>query len=92
MVTDLCHFVISLFRGAGEKKQNCSYENDSNLYIINHTSWVAVVTLTDCPKSVHNRCVIELFVALFMLSLSPYDISVTINLFISVQFVMGLHV
>ena len=31
---------------------------------VNHTSWVAVVTPTDRPKSVRNRCVIELFVAL----------------------------
>ena len=28
---------------------------------VNHTSWVAVVTPTDRSKSVHNRCVIELF-------------------------------
>ena len=28
---------------------------------VNHTSWVAVVTPTDRPKSVHNRCLIELF-------------------------------
>ena len=28
---------------------------------VNHASWVAVVTPTDRPKSVHNRCVIELF-------------------------------
>ena len=28
---------------------------------VNHTSWVAVVTPTDRPKSVCNRCVIELF-------------------------------
>ena len=28
---------------------------------VNHTSWVAVVTPTDRPKSVRNRCVIELF-------------------------------
>ena len=28
---------------------------------VNHTSWVAVVTQTDRPKSVRNRCVIELF-------------------------------
>ena len=28
---------------------------------VNHTSWVAVVTPTDHPKSVRNRCVIELF-------------------------------
>ena len=28
---------------------------------VNHTSWVAVVTSTDRPKSVRNRCLIELF-------------------------------
>ena len=28
---------------------------------VNHTSWVAEVTSTDRPKSVRNRCVIELF-------------------------------
>ena len=28
---------------------------------VNHTSWVAVVTLTDRPKSVRNYCLIELF-------------------------------
>ena len=28
---------------------------------VNHTSWVAVVTPTDRPKSVRNRCLIELF-------------------------------
>ena len=27
---------------------------------VNHTSWVAIVTPTDRPKSVHNRSVIEL--------------------------------
>ena len=35
---------------------------------VNHTSWVAVVTPTDRPKSVRNRCVIEFFMALFILS------------------------
>ena len=43
---------------------------------VNHTSWVVVVTPTDRPKSVRNRCVIELFVALFVLSLCPFNISV----------------
>ena len=47
-----------------------------------HTSWVAVVTPTDRPKSVRNRCVIELFVALFVLSLCPYDISVSVGAFV----------
>ena len=28
---------------------------------VDHTSWVAVVTPTDCPKSVRNRCVVEFF-------------------------------
>ena len=27
----------------------------------NHNSWITVVTPTDNPKSVHNRCVIEVF-------------------------------
>ena len=49
---------------------------------VNHTSWVAVVTPTDRPKSVRNRCVIELFVALFMLSLCPFDISVGVWAFV----------
>ena len=29
--------------------------------LVNHTSWVAVVSPTDRPKSVRNRCLIELF-------------------------------
>ena len=45
---------------------------------VNHTSWVAVVTPTDRPKSVRNRCLIELFVALFVL-LCPFDISVGVG-------------
>ena len=43
---------------------------------VNYTSWVAIVTPTDRPKSVRYRCVIEIFVALFVLSLCPFDMSV----------------
>ena len=43
---------------------------------------MAVVTPTDRPKSVRNRCVIELFVALFVLSLCPFDISVRVGAFV----------
>ena len=49
---------------------------------VNHTSWVAVVTPTDRPKSVRNRCLIDLFVALFVLSLCPFDISVGVEAFV----------
>ena len=49
---------------------------------VNHTSRVAVVTPTDRPKSVHNRCVIELFMALFVLSLYPFDIYVGVWAFV----------
>ena len=49
---------------------------------VNHTSWVALVTETDRPKSVRNRCSIELFVALFVLSLCPFDISVGVGAFV----------
>ena len=53
---------------------------------VNHTSWVAVVTPTDRPKSVRNRCLIELFVALFVFLICPFDISVGVG-----DFVIGLR-
>ena len=40
---------------------------------------------TDRPKSVRNCCLMEFFVALFVLSLCPFDISVGV-----VAFVIGL--
>ena len=46
---------------------------------VNHTSWVAVVTPTDRPKSVGNCCLIEHFVTLFVLLLCPFYISVGIG-------------
>ena len=49
---------------------------------VNHTSWVAVVTPTDRPKSVCNRCLIDLFVALFVLSLCPFVIFVGVGAFV----------
>ena len=49
---------------------------------VNHTSWVTVATPTYRPKSVRNRCVIELFVALFVLSLCPFDVSVGVGTFV----------
>ena len=49
---------------------------------VNHTSWVAVVNRTDRPKSGGNRCVIDFFVALFVLSLCPFYISVGVGAFV----------
>ena len=39
---------------------------------VNHTSCLAVVTLTDKPNSVSNRCVFEHFVCVFVFSLCAY--------------------
>ena len=39
----------------------------------NYTSWVAIVTPTDRPKSVRNRCVIEVFGGDFVLSRCFFD-------------------
>ena len=39
---------------------------------VNHTSWVAVVTPTDRPKSVHNRCLIELFCGVVFVVALPF--------------------
>ena len=43
---------------------------------------MAVVTPTDRAKSVRNRCVIELFVALFVLSFCPFDNSAGVGAFV----------
>ena len=39
---------------------------------VDHTSWVAVVTPTDRPKSVRNRCVIELFCCVVCVVTLPF--------------------
>ena len=44
---------------------------------VNQTSWVAVVTPTDRPKSVRNRCLIELFCGVVCV-----DISVGVGAFV----------
>ena len=43
---------------------------------------MAVVTQTDRPKSVRNRCVIDLVGGVFVLSLCPFDISVGAGAFV----------
>ena len=57
---NVCHFDYTAVAGSGKV---------GSINQVNHTSWVAVVTPTDRPKSVCNRCVIELFVAFFVLSM-----------------------
>ena len=39
---------------------------------VNHTSWVALVTPTDRPKSVRNRCLIELFCGVVCVVTLPF--------------------
>ena len=48
----------------------------------NHTSWVAIVTPTDRPKSVRNRCVIEVFCVVFVFSSCFLDCSVSVGAFV----------
>ena len=47
----------------------------SVLFLFNHTSLVAVVTPTDHPKSVRNRCIIDVFGGVFVLSLCFFELS-----------------
>ena len=48
----MCVLLITrLLRGVGRRARK----------LVNHTSWVAVVTPTDRPKSVRNCCLIKLF-------------------------------
>ena len=44
--------------------------------------WVTVVTPTDRPKSVRNRCVIEVFGGFFVLSRCFLDFSVSVGVFV----------
>ena len=55
---NVCHFDYTAVARSG---------NIWPVSLVNHT--VAVVTPTDRPESVRNRCVIDFFVALFVMSL-----------------------
>ena len=46
---------------------------------VNHTSWVTAATPTDRSKSVRNRCVIEVFGGVFMLSRCFFNFSVGVG-------------
>ena len=48
----------------------------------NHTSWVAVATPTDRPKSVCNRCVIEVFGGVFVLTFCFLEFSLGVRAFV----------
>ena len=49
----------------------------------NHTSGVTVVTPTDLPKSVRNRCVIKVFGGVFMLSRCFLNFSLGVGAFVT---------
>ena len=49
---------------------------------VNDTSWVALITQTDRPKSVRNRCSIELFCGVVCVVTCPFDISVGVGAFV----------
>ena len=49
---------------------------------LNHTSWVAIVTPTDHPKSVRNRCVIEVFGGVCVLLRHLLGFSVGVGTFV----------
>ena len=85
-----CLFVVYIRRLINQFLKVCPFDYTAvaesgkvgSVNQVNHTSLVTVVTATDRPKSVRNRCVIELFVALFVLSLCPFDISAGVGAFV----------
>ena len=48
---------------------------------LNHTSWVAVVTPTDVPKSIRNCCVISLLCGVVCIA-CPFDSSAGVGAFV----------
>ena len=69
-------------RSAGRTKH---VEGWTPVIRFNYTSGVAVVTPTDRPKSVCNRCVIKVFDGVFVLSRCFLDLSVGVG-----DFIIGL--
>ena len=49
---------------------------------VNHTSWMALVTQTDRPKSVRYRRLIEFFCGVVCVVTCPFDISVGVGAFV----------
>ena len=63
--SNICHAILKL------KSNVCCgwWEGWVHVNRLNHTSWMAVITPTDRPKSVRNRCVIEVCGGVFVLSI-----------------------
>ena len=54
-------YVLLLTRCCGK------FEGSALVNRFNHTTGMIVVTPTDCPKSIRNRCVIEVIGSVFVL-------------------------
>ena len=77
---------LQIFKCVSSWLHSCCEKWDGSAFKpVIHTSQLAVVTPTDRPKLVRDRCLIELFGGVFVLSLCPFDISVDIG-----AFAMGL--
>ena len=60
----------------------CKWESWDPINRFNNTSLLAIVTPTDRPKSVRNRCVIEVFSGIFVLSCCFLNLSVGVGAFV----------
>ena len=60
---NVCHFDYTAVAGSGKV---------GPVNQVNQTSWLAVVTPTDRPKSVRNRCLIELFYGVVCVVALPF--------------------
>ena len=70
----VCGWMLKLFSGIGKV---------GPVNKVNHTSWVAGVAPTDRPKSVRNRCIIELFCGVVCVVVTlPFDISAVVEAFV----------
>ena len=63
---------LQIFKCVSFWLHGCCWVGRLGSVSINHTSWVAVVTPTDRPKSVRNCCVIELFCGVVCVVTLPF--------------------
>ena len=75
-LTFVCVYIIALLYNTWQ------FNSAKTIFAFCMTSWVAIVTPTDRPKSVRNRCVIEVFYVVFVFSSCFLDCSVSVGAFV----------
>ena len=79
---EIKHFKTHCAKCKGDILQHLDESIDTYRKLVNHTSWVAVVTPTGRPKAVRYRCVLEVLDGAFVMSRCFLDFSLVVEVFV----------